>query len=181
MLSQHAGILSADPLLLQQHPQIPVSISTSQSMSNLSIPNNTMQQHMEGSNQSGHGHQSQAHQSQQPGQQQAESQQQSMHAQTSQQQQQQQQQGQMGGHSQMNAQQQGHQGAQQGMVQVQVQDNLVSVIEDNKDHKGLLGSQIAPGQLQHMNEQTLTVQQLQQLQVNLNVRGFVCCYTFKYF
>lgn len=30
MLSQHAGLLPTDPLLLQQHPQIPVSISTSQ-------------------------------------------------------------------------------------------------------------------------------------------------------
>lgn len=30
MLGQHAGLLSADSLLLQQHAQIPVSLSTSQ-------------------------------------------------------------------------------------------------------------------------------------------------------
>lgn len=39
MLGQHASLLSGDPLLLQQHSQIPVSISTSQS---LTIPTATM-------------------------------------------------------------------------------------------------------------------------------------------
>lgn len=38
MLSQHASLLPADSLLLQQHPQIPVSISTSQGVANLAIP-----------------------------------------------------------------------------------------------------------------------------------------------
>lgn len=45
MLGQHAGLLPADPLLLQQHSQIPVSISTSQGVTNLSIPTGNM--HME--------------------------------------------------------------------------------------------------------------------------------------
>lgn len=39
MLGQHASLLSGDPLLLQQHAQIPVSISTSQP---LTIPTATM-------------------------------------------------------------------------------------------------------------------------------------------
>lgn len=51
-----------------------------------------------------------------------------------------------------------------------MQDNLVSVIEDNKDHKELIASQLAQAQIQltdgqQLNHQTLTVQQLQHLQV----------------
>jgi hypothetical protein len=51
MLGQHAaaGLLPADPLLLQQHSQIPVSISTSQGVTNLSIPTGNM--HLENNHQ----------------------------------------------------------------------------------------------------------------------------------
>lgn len=55
------------------------------------------------------------------------------------------------------------------MVQVQVQNNMVSVIEDNKDQKDLINAQLHAAQLQlnenNLNQQALTVQQLQQLQV----------------
>lgn len=56
------------------------------------------------------------------------------------------------------------------MVQVQVQDNLVSVIEDSKDQKDIIAAQLAHAQIQlsdnpHLNHQGLTVQQLQHLQV----------------
>uniref|UniRef100_A0A1Y1MHQ9 C2H2-type domain-containing protein n=1 Tax=Photinus pyralis TaxID=7054 RepID=A0A1Y1MHQ9_PHOPY len=146
MLSQHGGLLQADPLLLQQHAQIPVSISTSQGITNLAIPANAM--HLESSqshNQtlSNHHQHSDGHVIVSPSQ-----------AQLSQLQ-----------NSQNHAQQ-----SQQNIVQVQVQDNLVSVIEDTKDHKDLISSQLAQAQI-HLNEnqqlgqQTLTVQQLQHLQV----------------
>lgn len=42
MLAQHASLLQGDPLLLQQHGQIPVSISTSQGVTNLAIPAGAM-------------------------------------------------------------------------------------------------------------------------------------------
>lgn len=55
MLSQHAGLLPTDPLLLQQHPQIPVSISTSQG--NLGIATGAI--HLDNSqNLTNHQHQS---------------------------------------------------------------------------------------------------------------------------
>lgn len=158
MLGQHAGLLPADPLLLQQHSQIPVSISTSQGVTNLSIPTGSM--HLEGNHQNHGG---------------------------------------MGGHQgdplnqnqmsrdvsiktvlmrsrndfffalQMSHQQQNHNN-QQNMVQVQVQDNLVSVIEDSKEQKDIIAAQLAHAQIQlndnqHLNQQALTVQQLQHLQV----------------
>lgn len=50
MLGQHTSLLPADPLLLQQHSQIPVSISTSQGVTNLAISANTM--HIETNQQS---------------------------------------------------------------------------------------------------------------------------------
>lgn len=69
-------------------------------------------------------------------------------------------------HSQQSQQQHG---GQQNMVQVQVQDNMVSVIEDNKDQKDLIAAQLQAAQLQlnenQLNQQALTVQQLQHLQV----------------
>lgn len=56
------------------------------------------------------------------------------------------------------------------LIQVQVQDNMVSVIEDSKDQKELIASQLAQAQVQlsenqQLHPQTLTVQQLQHLQV----------------
>lgn len=56
------------------------------------------------------------------------------------------------------------------LVQVQVQDNLVSVIEDGKDQKDILANQIAQAQMQmsenqHLHQHTMTMQQLQHLQV----------------
>lgn len=70
---------------------------------------------------------------------------------------------------QMAHQQQNH-STQQNMVQVQVQDNLVSVIEDSKEQKEIIAAQLAHAQIQlndnqHLNQQALTVQQLQHLQV----------------
>lgn len=154
MLSQHSGLLPTDPLLLQQHAQIPVSISTSQGITNLAIPASAM--HLE--NPQNHNHSLSNHQHQQ-----SESQTIVSQAQT-----------QMT-HSQLQSSQQNHsqqqqQQSQQNIVQVQVQDNLVSVIEDSKDHKDLIASQLAQAQLhlnenQQLNQQTLTVQQLQHLQV----------------
>lgn len=145
MLNQHASLLPTDPLLLPQHSQIPVSISTSQS-ANITIPAGTM--HIENNQQQNHNQISSNHQSD---------------SQTVQNQNQSQM-----NHSHINS-QQNHSG-QQSMVQVQVQDNMVSVIEDSKDHKDLIASQLAQAQVQlneshQLHQQTLTVQQLQHLQV----------------
>ncbi|RZC33589.1 zinc finger protein 271 [Asbolus verrucosus] len=143
MLGQHAaGLLPADPLLLQQHSQIPVSISTSQGVTNLSIPTGSM--HLENNHQnhsSLSGHQQNDHLVSNQNQMSRD----------------------------MSHQQQNHSN-QQNMVQVQVQDNLVSVIEDSKEQKDIIAAQLAHAQIQlndnqHLNQQALTVQQLQHLQV----------------
>lgn len=42
VLSQHASLLPGDPLLLQQHSSIPVSIAAAQGVANLAIPANAM-------------------------------------------------------------------------------------------------------------------------------------------
>lgn len=142
MLAQHAGLLSTDNILLQQHTQIPVSIS-SQTVTNLAIPAGAL--HIA-----------------QNGQQEVRTQQndaQSMSSdnhvvQLS--------------HSQMNQSSHSHNSQQQNLVQVQVDDDLVSVIEDSKDHKELLTQahiHITDGQA--IEQQTLTVQQIQQLQVDM--------------
>lgn len=148
MLGQHAGLIPADPLLLQQHTQIPVSISTSQGITNLAIPASAM--HLE--NPQNHTQTLANHHQQSEGQTivtQAQ-------AQLS--------------HAQLQNSQQNHNQQSQNIVQVQVQDNLVSVIEDSKDHKDLIASQLAQAQIhlsesQQLSQQTLTVQQLQHLQV----------------
>lgn len=142
MIGQHASLLPSDPLLLQQHAQIPVSISTSQGVTNLAIPASAMHLDMSQAQ-----HQPSAISAQQ-------------HHQDN-------------GHMNHNQMQNNHRThhSQTNMVQVQVQDNLVSVIEDSKDHtKDLIASQLAQAQIQladgqQLNQQTLTVQQLQHLQV----------------
>lgn len=156
MMSQHANLINADSLLLhQQHQQIPVSIATSQSVTNLAIPASAMhidtssQNHSQLPNHSQSEAQTMVTQSQS---QLSHSSQMSSQSQSQQQQQQQQQQN------------------SQNMVQVQVQDNLVSVIEDSKDHKELIASQLAQNSMhlndnQQLNHQNLTVQQLHHMQV----------------
>lgn len=71
------------------------------------------------------------------------------------------------------------------MVQVQVQNNMVSVIEDNKDQKDLISAQLHAAQLQlndnNLNQQALTVQQLQQLQVQQVLDNVVRQFVFHYF
>lgn len=62
MLSQHASLLPADSLLLQQHSQIPVSISTSQGVANLAIPTDAL--HIESNQQQNHAQMSGNNQSQ---------------------------------------------------------------------------------------------------------------------
>lgn len=84
-------------------------------------------------------------------------------------------------HQQQQQQQQNHNNNQQNMVQVQVNDNLVSVIEDNKDHKDIISAQLAQAQLQHLNDshnlnhQSLAVQQLQHLHVQQVLDNVVNC------
>ncbi|XP_074040981.1 uncharacterized protein isoform X4 [Leptinotarsa decemlineata] len=143
MLSQHAGLLQADPLLIQQHTQIPVSIATSQGNLGISAGiqlENThgMSNHHQNGNVTSQNHNQISRDVRMP---------------------------------QSHQQNQQHSG-QQNMVQVQVQDNLVSVIEDSKDQKDIISAQlqaIQAAQLHlsenQLNQQALTVQQLQHLQV----------------
>lgn len=167
MLTQH-GLMPSEPLLIPQHSQIPVSISASQGVANLAIQAGGM--HLEGH----HNHQSLSHHSQQQSENMSNQQNQlrevcmsfyqyvvflflfiffkmSQHS----------------SHSSHNQHSQ-----QQNMVQVQVQDNLVSVIEDSKEHKEAIANHIAQAHAHaqahlhinenhHMNHQALTVQQLQ--------------------
>lgn len=149
MLGQHAGLLPPEQLLLQHNSQIPVSISTPQGVANIAIPTQSM--HLE---------------------QQQQNQQDNQQVQVNQQSQQQ-----MNHQQQMNSQHPSNN--QQNIVQVQVQDNMVSVIDDGqKEHiqkqeiinnqqeqQHQMQQQINNENQQMNQQQSLTVQQLQHLQV----------------